>query len=131
MAISYGLATSTLADGSVAYISPGNQGRVYDVNMASADTTGTIDLTVATGEPMSFTPSIVLITPWDIVLAAAQVLAANGGGGAAGTFANGTGTTSQSVKVTSLTASAVAFAKGGSAAASFRCFVGRLYQTHN
>lgn len=130
MAIAYGLATSTLADGSTVYISPGNQGRVYDVSMASGDTTGTIDLTVG-GTPMSFTPSIVIITPWNITLSSAQVLAANGGAGIANAYPDGAGTTSQSVRVTSVTASAVAFAKGNSAAASFRCFVGRLYQTHN
>ena len=130
MPISYGLATSTLADGSTVFISPGNQGRVYDVNLINTDATGTIDLTVG-GTPMAFTPSMVIITPMDIVLSSAQVAAAAGGSGTAGTYGNGAGTTSQSVKVTALSASAVAFAKGTSAAASFRCFIGRLYQTHN
>ena len=132
MAISYGI-VGLAADSDGNIISPGSKGgmgRVYDVNMASADTPGTVTFTqTVEGATVGFRflPIVAFITPMDVVLTATQVLAANGGGGAAGTFANGTGTTSQSTKVTALNASQVDFAKGGSAAASFRLFVGQLY----
>lgn len=122
MAISYGIVSSK-----------GDMGRVYDVNMASADTTGSIDFTQTVDGAsvgLRFDPTIAIITPMSVTLTAAQVLAANGGSGTAGTYANSTGTTSQSVGITSLDADGVDFAKGGSAAASFRFFVGRLYQPH-
>lgn len=121
MAISYGLVSSK-----------GDMGRVYDVNLAAADLVGTIDLTqtvqgVSTG--MMFTPTAVVITPMNVTLSASQVLAANGGAGAAGVFANGAGCYAETLHVTSLSATAVAFAKvGGAAAASFRCFIGQFYQ---
>lgn len=121
MAISYGIVTSK-----------GDMGRVYDVNLAAADLTGTIDLTqtvqgVSTG--MQFTPTAVIFTPMSVTLTADQVLAANGGAGTAGTYANGVGCYSETLRVTSVSATAVAFAKtGGAAAASFRCFIGQIYQ---
>ena len=121
MAISYGLVSSK-----------GDMGRVYDVNLAAADLVGTIDLTqtvqgVATG--MQFTPTAVTITPASVTLSADQVLAANGGAGAAGAYANGAGCYAESLRVTSISATAVSFAKtGGAAAASFRCFIGQFYQ---
>lgn len=121
MAISYGIVTSK-----------GDMGRVYDVNMAAADLTGTIDLTqtvqgVSTG--MQYTPTAVTITPMSVTLTADQVLAANGGAGTAAAYANGVGCYSETLRVTSVSATAVAFAKtGGAAAASFRCFIGQFYQ---
>lgn len=121
MAISYGIVSSK-----------GDMGRVYDVNMAAADLTGTIDLTqtvqsVSTG--MMFTPTAITITPMSVTLSADQVLAANGGSGTAGTYANGVGVYAETVRVTSLSATAIALAKtGGAAAASFRLFVGQFYQ---
>lgn len=122
MAIAYGVVTSK-----------GDQGRVYDVNMASADTTGSIDFTQTVDGAsvgLRFDPTMAIITPMNVVLTAAQVLPANGGAGSAGTYSNGTGTVSQAVYITSLDADGVDFAKGGSAAASFRFFVGRVYQPH-
>lgn len=123
MAISYGLVSSQ-----------GNFGRVYDVTLASGDSSGTVNLTqtidgVVTG--MSFTPSIVLICPQNIVLTEAQVLAANGGAGSVGTYAGGAGTVTDLVRVTAISASAVAFASAATVLKSFRMFVGRIYQTHN
>lgn len=124
MAISYGLVTSK-----------GDMGRVYDVNLIAADVTGTIDLTqtvqgVSTG--LQYTPTMAIITPMTVTLSAAQVLAANGGSGTAGTYANGVGVYAETIRIATLTATSVVFTKtGGAAAASFRFFVGQIYQQRN
>lgn len=107
MAISYGLVDSR-----------GN-GRVYDVTMASGDTTGTLTLN------LPYVPTFVTITPCDIVLTAAQVAAATGSG-TANTYAGGVGFHTDTVKIATPTATSVVFTAAATVLKSFRVYVGRV-----
>ena len=124
MAISYGI---------VAGGSKGDMGRIYDVTLAAADTSGVVDLTQTidgTAVGMRFLPTIVTITPMSITLTSAQVASAAGGSGSAGTYAGGAGVYTDAVRVTGLTADAVTFTCAGTVLKSFRMWVGRAYQPH-
>lgn len=77
--------------------SKGANQRVYNVSIASADTTGAVD------HELPFTPDFAMITPTSV------------------------GCYSQTLVLTSITATQVNFTKGGAAVASFLLVVGRSY----
>lgn len=81
--------------------SKGGDLRVFTVTIASADTTGSFSHT------LPFTPDWITITP------------------------TSAGCYSQSLLFDSVTSTTVNFTKGGAAAASFLCVVGRSYHPHN